>query len=335
MVAAGVDGTGDQVPLDAASAGVTPAEADLLGFGVARTGPLDDATFQALFGDGGMLAVGTKGVFHPQAFTLDPESFRTGLQIAWLRAAGPPPASFAGNDSYVVAAEYLDPAFPVPPSGTFAGINKVHRFEMNAAGADIALRQFDGRMFGVFRTDTVLATTCTGAATGPCDWFFFSALDNPEIVGHLSAAQQAEGITEGNGEVFRHEGDASVFDRLADPVDITTLESGELGTTAVRGAHRVAVPIERGGDPERSGERPERLVRQFVDDRQDRRRHRGGGRHRCHRGGREPRAPQEAASCQGREEDGSLGDGRDRTTGLRSAAVARGDRAAAVRARLG
>ncbi len=239
------DPVDDQVALDPASEGYMPPSADVTGVSHARTGPLDDASFEALFGPEGALQMGAPRVYYPKTFTVDVNSFRQGMMITIIvpREPGAPPS--ATGEVFTVAVEAFDDRYPAPPNGTFAGINKAWRYDVTSAGPDVTYRQFDGTQFGSFQSPTAVLDTCTASAaaggpglslpvsfgtqvSGGCFIAFFTALGGLETEGLLAIF----------GELYRAEGGQQAGDRangagLGEGLPTDPLEPGELGAVPV------------------------------------------------------------------------------------------------------
>lgn len=224
------DPVSDQVPLAPGSEPIASPHNDLVGFEFGRTGPLDDATFGALTGPGGILfeAGTTNSVYTPRdALLLD--EFRAGMQVTFVQAAGAFQTPTTPGSSFVVAVEYADPRYPSPPDGTFAGIPKAHRLEVRPEGHALVYAQFDGTAFGVFQSTTVVVDTCAlqqPSAADPCGFLFLTALTGAETEGNV-----AVGV-----ELYEQQGEFSVGDRIGEwpgqliPAD--TVQPGALGITA-------------------------------------------------------------------------------------------------------
>lgn len=221
------DPVDDHVPLDTNSEGVRPPAADLVGASMAQSGPLDDATFTALFSTDGLLAEGAPMVHYPQRYQIDVNGFRQGMLITVI-VPREPYGSDPDFDVFIVAVEGFDARYPAPTTPPFVGINKSWRYEITATGSDVDYRQFDGTQFPAYQTETIVLDTCSGAAPAggagkavrphgdlvtssdrlPCFFAFFTAAGRVELEGvermgvELFVQQGSDRVTDRNGSGF-------------------------------------------------------------------------------------------------------------------------------------
>ena len=228
VVISGGDASLDQFALAPGSEQIASPQNDLVGFAFGRTAPLDDVTFAALTGPGGLFDdISPANGTYAAAGDLLLDDFRSGMQITFIEADGAFALPTAAGNSFVVAVEYADPRFPAPPSGNFANISKAHRLEIRQDGYALVYVQYTGSEFGVFQSTTVVADTCLrqrANATEPCGFLFATSL----------AGVETEGIVSVGVELYEVQGEFAIADRVGEwPGEMPATDAVQPGTVGI------------------------------------------------------------------------------------------------------
>lgn len=130
---------------------------DITGWVHAVSGPLDDATWNLLFGPEGVFASGGEHI-RATSYDANAEAFRGGLMLSGVRLAGErvPPA---GADASGVALAGTAPRFPSPAEGPFAGIGRAWRLDERQGATQVNYVQFT-TSYQVFRADMFVVDGC-------------------------------------------------------------------------------------------------------------------------------------------------------------------------------